>query len=113
MTRSSNYSEGLWQLRKKRLRERANDLDMIIHHGFGNALDSVALRHLNKFRDFDHISRDMLVFDGQLMGQSGRTRTIRAGRRDKDLNVQILRKLCQGLTGLVAQIRSAFRVENS
>ncbi len=38
-------------LHEARFRDRAYDLDALVHHGFGDALHPVELRYINEFGD--------------------------------------------------------------
>ena len=77
-------------LQKAGLGHRTHHLDAVVHHRLGDALHPVALGHINELGDFDHIGGDVLVFDGKLVGQPGRTGAVGSGRGDEDLDVQVL-----------------------
>ena len=95
-------------LHKTRLWVGTYHFNTVVHHGFGYTLHLVALCQVDELGDFDHIGGDMFVFDCQLVGQPGRTRTIGSGRGDEYLNVDILIDGCQGFAGFVAQIGGPF-----
>ncbi len=77
-------------LQKAGLGHRTHNLDAVVHHRLGDALHPVELGHINELGDFDHIGGDVLVFDGKLVGQPGRTGAVGSGRGDEDLDVQVL-----------------------
>src|SRR5260221_10528842 len=66
-------------LEKARLWHRAYNFNAVVQHGLGDALHPVALSHIDKLRDFDHIGSDVLVFAGKLVGQTRRTRKVGSG----------------------------------
>jgi hypothetical protein len=90
-------------LQKAGLGHRAHNLEAVVHHGLGDALHPVALGQINELGDFDHIGADVLVFDGKLVGQPGRTGAVGSGRGDEDLDVQVLIDRRQPLSGFLAQ----------
>lgn len=63
--------------------------------------DLVALRHLGELGHLDHICRDVRISDRKLVGQPGRTWTVRSGRGDEDLDVEIALEAVQRLPGRV------------
>ena len=90
-------------LQKAGLGYCAHHLDAVVHHRLRDALYPVALDHIDELGEFDHIGGDVLVFDGKLVGQPGRTRAVGAGRGDEDLDVQVLLDRRQDLSGFLAQ----------
>ncbi len=77
-------------LHKAGLRQCPSEFNGIVHDGFRDTPHLIPLSEVNELGDLDHISSDVLVFDGKLMGQPGRTRTIGSGWGDEDLDVQVL-----------------------
>ena len=69
--------------------QRAYELHLVVYHYLRDAADPVAPREVWELLGFDDIGSHARAFDCELVGQPGRRRAVRSGRRRKDFYVYV------------------------
>jgi len=90
-------------------RNVAHELGSVIDYRLRDATNHVSLREIHEFADLHNIRNDPRIGNRHFVRQPGDTGTVRSGRRDEDLEVEILFKTVQDLDGVLRETGLRFR----
>jgi len=77
------------------LRQGPVDSKTPVDQGLGNGADAIVVRQVGKLRGLDGVRADMVILDGELIGEAHGPWTVWSGGSDEDFQVEGAAQLCQ------------------